>query len=287
MSFDLCGLTVHHLEALCWAPWLRFSASNFDAHLQLYPQGQFPMWDEANELVGYLSTTRIHWQGDPSSLPSWDELAEPEYSFGRRYHPAGNTMALMSISVIPGHRGINRAGALVEQAIGYAAQQGLEHVVGNFRPSRFGLAKLRHPRLSFAGYVRQERMDGLPEDAWLRALHRQGLRIYRVDERAMVVPATLEQLERYRQSVHPLLWSRVTDPRAVELRLAEHSPDQDVGRVDEVWECGQTGTWYASRATERAVYIESNLIGELPLALSAGSWVPQRPSRTAGSPRMA
>lgn len=265
MIIDIDGSLVYNsIESLCWVPWLRFSAENFESQRQLFPEGQFAVEDEG-QLVGYLSTTRVQWDGEPGSLPSWDELAEPDFTFARRFRRDGNTLALMSISILPSNRKINWASLLIAQAQAYAARSGLAHVVGDFRPNNFGAAKVREPLLGFAEYVRRRRPDGFPQDEWLRSLTRQGLKTYRVDSRAMVIPADLAQFDQYRQSLPPHLWWRVTDPRAIAVRLAEHRPEQDLGMIEEVWECGQTGTWYVNRSRSAAVYIESNFLGELPV----------------------
>lgn len=276
MIYEIDGSTIYNsIESSCWVPWLRFSAQNFDVQRQLFSDGQFAIWDETGQLIGYLSTTRVHWEGDPQCLPSWDELAEPDLSFSRLFRFNGNTLALMSIGVVPANRKINWAVMLIAQAQAYATKSGLEHLIGDFRPSGFGAAKDREPQLCFEDYIHRLRPDGLPQDEWLRSLSRRGMRTYRIDPRAMVIPVDLAQFEQYRFLVSPHRWWRITDARIVEVRLKEHCPDQDIGSVDEIWECGQTGTWYVSRANAKAVYIESNVLGELPIASVPEVWIPK------------
>ena len=62
------------LEAPSRAPWLRFSAARLDLEAEPYEPGQLLLCGR-DDPVALLSMTRIDWDGQLSTLPTWDELA--------------------------------------------------------------------------------------------------------------------------------------------------------------------------------------------------------------------
>lgn len=169
------------------------------------------------------------------------------------------------MSVRPDAKGAHLPDVLINVSKELSKKEKIEHIVGDFRPSDYGAYKTERGDPGFRKYCEALREDGFPIDGWLRALKRQGVNLLAIDHRAMVVPATVTEFEEYRKQYNPGQWREVKDTQTVNMKLKEHSPEIELEKVDEIWECGQTGTWYANLETSKAVYIESNYFGAIPI----------------------
>jgi GNAT superfamily N-acetyltransferase len=253
------------LEAASWAPWLRFDGYQLSKQKEIFPEGQFTAKGEDGSLLGFLSTNRISWDGSANSLPTWDQIAGPSSTYEETYRPDGNTLVLMSMSVSQEARGKGIPGLLIGQLKDYAAKNDVEKIIGDFRPSGFGLYKKTTGDLNFENYCRLAREDGKLSDGWLRSVQKMGMQELRPDPRSMVVSAMLDEFEAYKASYNPDNWWQVKDKKQLEYLLGWHRPDNELQSIDEVWECEEAGTWYVDRSNGRAAYIESNLWGSLPI----------------------
>lgn len=263
MVVDLVSMVHSSLEQTAWVPWLRFSEAEMRSLATTFPEGQIVELEADGRPVAALSTVRIEWDGDPARLGSWDEVAGRTSSIAAAHDPDGSTLVLLSVSVRPDRLGEGLASALVDRARSLALDRGLDHVISPFRPSGFGTAKAAGTATSFAEHCAATRPDGLPIDPWLRVLRRKGAHPLKVAPAAMVVSATLDEVERWRTE-SPDRWRKVDSTVA----FAEGIGRSDGERI-EIWECGETGTWYLDVAEGRATYIEDNLWGEVPLRADA------------------
>jgi len=258
------GVDIHDgLEAPNWAPWLRFTPDQFEAHASLFPEGQVLIVDESDAPIAILSTSRFMWDGEVSSLPTWSEIAGGTLTFEDLFSEDGNALALMSVSIRPDVQGNGFAEMLIRAATDYAASSRITYVMSDFRPSQYGAYKARHPDAGFEHYCNLKREDGLPADAWLRALARLGMQPIRVDDRAMVVRTSASAFDGYRLTWEIDSWEQVMDAGLVALLSSRHRPELSLAAVQETWECGETGTWYVDRDANKAAYIESNLWGSV------------------------
>lgn len=253
------------LEAPNWAPWLRFAPEQFDGQATVFSAGQILLSDENSRPLASFSTNRIKWDGNPESLPTWDEIAGDDMTYADTYQPDGNAIVLMSVSIRPDAQGKSLTDVLVAKIKEVAATGGVEYIISDFRPSGYGAYKTENGDPGFAKYIELKRQeDNLPIDGWLRSLARKNMRPLRIDPKAMIVPASLEEFNNFRSQYQPERWYQLTDPDLIKMKIAEQTPQAEVGQVDEVWECHETGTWYVNRTTQKAVYIESNLWGMIP-----------------------
>jgi GNAT superfamily N-acetyltransferase len=198
----------------------------------------------------------VNWDGRATSLPTWDALAAPGNTFADRFVPHGNTLVTISMSVEPDARGEGCAAELLRQAKRLAEDSDLTWVAGDYRPSAYAEAK--KAGALFGEYSRARRADGCLVDPWLRAIERAGFEFVRVDSRAMVCHATVQQVDEWRQSYRSPEWYLVADDSLIASLMAEHRPQQEGVEPTEIWECGETGSWYVDRASGHAVYVESN-----------------------------
>jgi hypothetical protein len=153
-------------------------------------------------------------------------------------------------------------------AIRLAEKSGVAWVTGDYRPSAYAEAKRAGE--PFDEYCRRRRADGCLVDPWLRAIERAGFEFVRVDARAMVCDATVQQVDDWRRSYQPTEWYLVADESVRTSLIAQHLPHQAGVKPTEVWECGETGSWYVDRASGNAVYIESNMWGRYRVGPQVG-----------------
>lgn len=252
------------LEAPNWAPWLRFSALAFDGQAQTFPEGQLLLVDGELQPIASLSTNRIKWDGDPRILPTWTQMAGEDMSYGDTYQADGNVLVLMSVNIRHDAQGLGLTDQLVSKAKEVANSLGIEHVMSDFRPSGYGAYKAEVGDPGFATYCELVRGDGMPVDPWLRSLAHRGMTPIRPDFRASIIPVAIQQFVGFKKYYKPESWYALTDPNLIKAKIAEHNPQTEIGHVNEVWECRETGTWYVNRNSGQAVYIEGNLWGELP-----------------------
>ncbi len=233
------------LEKPNWAPWLAASPQTIAGRAEVFPAGQLLAKDIRGFPMACLSMNRINWNGDPASLPSWDEVAGDPTTYENTYKPEGNTLALMSMNVNPDHQREGYARKLIEQAklLGLKLP-GISYVIGSFRPNEYGKYKLEGSDhlIDFNSYCEMRREDGLPVDGWLRNLTRNGMKPIKVDPKAMVVTLSLEEFLKLQKSHYSLPW-------------VEISPG--------TWECGEVGNWVLDNEHGTVIYKESNLWGKL------------------------
>lgn len=254
---------VHELvEVPNWAPWLRFSLDELRTYSAVFPRGQFVDLGGDGRPVGALTTTRMTWRGDPEDLTSWDAVSGHDSGVGEAFDAEGNTLVLLSMSVRPDARGRGPSLGLIEQARQLARREGMDHLIGPFRPNGYGPHKASGATAGFRDWCLTRRPDGHPADPWLRAMDRIGMRPLKIAPRAMVVEEPMAVWEEYRSTYRPEAWFPPTEDIAVRLRadaLLADRPDL------EVWECEETGSWFLDREAGTAMYVEANLWGELPL----------------------
>lgn len=235
------SLIYQELEVPNWAPWLRASPETLTKRAEAFPEGQLAIWTPEGRPIASLSLSRFNYDGDPQALPTWDEIMGDPPTGEHTFVPDGNAIGMMSINVHPEFQGAGLTRVIIDDVKKRAKDLGIKHIMGSFRPSQFGEWTHEHPREGFVTYALKERPDNLPLDAWLRALTRNGMRMLRVDDAAMVVPEVpIEEFNNYRETYNPEKWRQI----------APH-----------VWRCGETGVWITGENS--ATYIESNVWGIL------------------------
>ena len=236
-------ISIANLETDTWAPWLRKPLKHITTIATHFPDTQLVARDEKNKIAGILTTNRINWDGHPSSLTTWDDVAGGSVQlsdYSTTYKPDGNTLCLMSMDVTPGLHGV--APQLLEEIRAVAKELGITHIISSFRPSGYGNYKQIFGQVNFEEYCNQVDINGESIDPWLKSVFRQGMKPLRVEPRSMIVTVDKKTFEQYKDTYNPELWEQMPNG---------------------TWECGETGSWYATN--ERATYVESNLWGEIPI----------------------
>ncbi|MFZ5844882.1 MAG: hypothetical protein ACOY0S_00230 [Patescibacteria group bacterium] len=234
------------LEHPNWAPWLEASAETLAGRAMVFPKGQLVMKDLAGHYIASLSMNQIQWNGDIKHLPSWDNVAGDPTDYSTTYKPDGNALVLMSMNVAPEYKGKQIPSKMIAHATLIAKQLGIEHFLGSFRPSGYGLVKkgMGHD-FDFEEYCMMKRHNSTkPVDPWLGSLWHVGMEMLAVDDRAMTVKVSLDEFWQYQKTYKPEVWVEVAPG---------------------VWECEEVGSWTVDLESGIATYIESNVWGSLPL----------------------
>lgn len=232
------------LEHPNWAPWLEASQATIAGRAVVFPQGQLLIKDEG-QYAASLSMNQINWNGNPDSLPSWDEVAGLHTTdYSETYQAQGNTLVLMSMNVAPESKGKQLPTKMIEYVKLLAQELGIEHVIGSFRPSGYGVAKHQAGfNLPFWEYCQMTQSSlGKPVDPWLRSLWWNGMHMIKEDPLAMQVTVPLPEFMDYQHSYKPTNWTEIQPG---------------------VWECEEVGSWTVG--AEMATYQESNVWGVIPL----------------------
>jgi hypothetical protein len=253
------------IEKPNWAPWLRVDQARLVDRMMVFPDGHMTLKNEEDIPVGFLSTNRISWDGNPDTLSTWDGVAGENGNFQDTCVPDGNTICLMSMGAAAGFKGQRVAEEMVTGIQKIAREKGVEHIIGDFRPSGFGQYKHMTGNYNFTDYVSQKRFDGRPLDPWLRNVSYLGMEPLKVDNRAMVVPASLDELLVYMTEYKPDAWYEVEDPAGQKTLIEQQQPELNLRKITNIFECEETGTWYVDVENREAVYIESNYWGEIPV----------------------
>ncbi len=272
------------LEHPNWAPWLEASAETIAGRAIIFPKGQL-LIKENGLKVASLSINQIDWDGNPDTLPSWDKVAGKETTdYSETYKSSGNTLVLMSMNVAENSKGKHLPSNLITHTKQLAQELGVEYLIGSFRPSGYGKAKLEHKGFGDSQYPfgYQHLLDYMPLteygkrvmakssdfwnyclakvpgtqkplDPWLRSLWWSGVQLIKEDPWAMEVHASATEFKTYKATYHPELWKLSRTARS----------------GAESWECGEVGEWIADIAQRHpahayARYRESNAWGMIP-----------------------
>jgi hypothetical protein len=256
--------------------WLQRQSAN--ARARLFPEFLREARTAEGLPVGYVATVPGYWNGCPQGLhdlhhydvtlslsPARDRavallhwtvvecLAAPRLfdaalaRFRQRRIAGANAIVLVAMTIDPAHRGRRIPTAFLDDVRVTAARLGFAHVIAPFRPNAYGEYKAArratHDPALFDEYCALRNDDGLPVDPWLRVLARHGARFVRTEPRSCSVYGPVETFDAYRSRHRPEAW---------------YSP------VPDVWECGETPTWYVDRCRRTVRSIEPNIWGVLP-----------------------
>ncbi len=234
------GLIYETLEKPNWATWLAASIETLAKRAEVFPEGQIALWGSDGKPVASLSLNRFSWNGDADSLPTWDELAGDPATYEKTYNSSGNSVGMMSINVRSDIQGGGLTQFIIDSTKQLTEKIGVDNVMGSFRPSQFGQFAKDNPALTMEAYLDMKDHQGMPVDKWIRALHRNGMKMLRIDDGAMIVDdVPREQVEEWRKTHKPEEWT-----------MKGH-----------IWRCGETGFWYVG--PKKAMYAESNVWGIL------------------------
>jgi GNAT superfamily N-acetyltransferase len=118
----------------------------------------------------------------------WDRVLAWAVGDNTRDQPVDAVSAL-EIAVDPSMLGRGLSGRMLDALRTATSRAGLAELVAPVRPN----AKHQVPRLSMSDYLQRTRLDGLPEDPWLRVHLRVGGRVDRIAPVSMVIAGALAE----------------------------------------------------------------------------------------------
>jgi GNAT superfamily N-acetyltransferase len=103
------------------------------------------------------------------------------------------TMSALEIALVPSARGGGNSSAMLDAFKACARKKGFADMFAPVRPSQ----KHLQPRMPMRDYIKLERADGLPLDAWLRTHIRIGGSIVKIAPYSMTIVGTLAEWSRW------------------------------------------------------------------------------------------
>lgn len=233
------------LEKPHWAPWLSFSEDGMMEMSSVFPEGQLVVKDKNGIPLAYASVNRVDWNGNISTLPTWDEVAGDQVEqagYKNTYRSNGNTLVIMCLTVHSQHQGKYLSAILLDEIKVLARNLKVANIISPFRPSTYGDYKQKYDDPGFNAYCNLKREDGLPVDTWLRSLVRNGMQPLTIKENSLIVTISKNDFEKYKSSYNKHAWKKIGT---------------------NVWECGEVGLWFVKR--NEAIYKEPELWGRIPI----------------------
>lgn len=261
-------------------PW-SYASNRHTANCKaaVFPEFLHEMRTTDGTVVGYLETVPGYWSGEPEALQNL-EYVDQAFRFGKfklamltwcyliavewlrmpkLFEPlakkvramrltGANAVFLESISIAPEYRQHKLPPRLIESAKAAARGLGFRYVAAPFRPNAYGKYKAARRSCSsaalFQEYCNLRDENQLPIDPWLRTVVRLGARLVRPEPRSFAVQHPISTFEEFRRTYRPADW---------------YSPGKDI------WECGETCTWYIDYARRIAFSVEPNCWGYFDL----------------------
>jgi GNAT superfamily N-acetyltransferase len=205
--------------------WIRLSAE-----LSRY---QFLLVTDGDQLLGAGFSGPLAWDGITFPEEGWDWcIAQIFADLDAGREPTA--LAALSITLSDSARGQGLADVMLRVMHQLALRSGVSDLIAAVRPT----GKPRYPLLPMADYAAARNADGQVLDPWLRAHVRVGGRIAGVCERAMSIPASVGEWERWSGLPMPLSGDYVVPGGLVPVRV-----DLDLGRASYV----EPGVWVHHR----------------------------------------
>lgn len=266
--------------------WDRWHAN---AEAALFPDHFLELRDEQAQPVGYLATVPGYWTGAPEGVQTFDHISQalrlgesrervltaayallveglrqPAWferlfrGLRQRRTERANAIFLLAMMVDPQLRGRQLPTHLLSAMQATARRLGCDYVAAPFRPSHYGAYKAErraaHSDALFLEYAALTDASGLPADPWLRNVVRQGARLVHPMPRALSQKRPLARFEAFKR---------------------RHRPDDWYSPAPDIWECGETCTWYIDRVQRVVLSWEPNYWGVFDLrTLSANPDLP-------------
>ena len=251
-----------------------------NAKARLFPDYLHQVRTREGKAVAYVATVPAYWSGDIQALHDFyyydSTFRSNTYQsflltalyvstvrffrspkmfdaimakFRKRKLSDANCIVLIALTVDPHYRNMKLPSLLLSSVQETAQRLGMAYVMGPFRPSGYGAFKaerhVAHSNLLFEEYCGLKNDEGLPIDPWMRTVARHHVEFLKIEPRSLQVPGSIDQFESFRKNYKPGNW---------------YSPSLDV------WECGETPTWYVDRCKKQVLSVEPNIWGMIRIA---------------------
>jgi GNAT superfamily N-acetyltransferase len=160
-----------------------------------FSEYQFAMLDtETDRMAAMGNSLPFHWDQPLEELPEggWDWVflqAVEDHEKGL----APNIQSAIQIAIHPEYQNQRLSEKMVQTMRSIGQSRGFKYLVAPVRPSQ----KSRYPLTDIDDYIKWANDEALPFDAWLRVHVRLGARIIKPCHKAMTIPGTRAEWERW------------------------------------------------------------------------------------------
>lgn len=191
-----------------------------------FPDYQFALYGEDEEMVGCGHTIPLYWDGTKKHIPGgYDHALKQGFDTNKP-----NTLCALAAVSSTSHKGKGLSYDIIRTMKAIAKKNGLTSVIAPVRPTW----KQKYPTIPIEHYAHWKRDDGAPFDPWLRVHWRLGGRQLGIAPRSMMIKGTVSEWSEWTGMALPESGQYVV-PGA--LSLVKIDCDKDCGLYDDpnVW----------------------------------------------------
>jgi GNAT superfamily N-acetyltransferase len=169
------------------------SNNNWVKLFEYFSDYQFSV-ESGGEVIGVANSLPFFWDRPYGDLPDggWDWVfLKGIEDYHRGISP--NVLNGLQIAVKKDFQGSGISSFILKEMISLAREKGFRSVTIPVRPS----LKSRYPLAPIDNYIRWQGVDGLPFDPWLRVHVRMGGTIIKACKKAMEIPGTVAEWEKW------------------------------------------------------------------------------------------
>ncbi|WP_099158240.1 GNAT family N-acetyltransferase [Virgibacillus ndiopensis] len=187
---------LNKLHSIGWIKYMRedpIAVKYWDKLLHWFPEFQFILLNEESKPVACGNSIPFDWDSNEDNLPTgWDGVFEKGIlDYENNIQP--NSLSALAIVIHPEFRGKGLSEKMVKEMKDIAIKSNLRNMVAPVRPS----LKFKYPLIPMEEYIKWLRDDGTPFDPWIRTHFMTGASIIKVAEKSMVIPASVNEWEKW------------------------------------------------------------------------------------------
>ena len=177
-----------------------------------HPQFQFALVDEkSGRWVAVGNSIPVRWDGEIEDLP--DEGWDWAMTSGKE-DTGWNIVSAIAIEIHPDMRGKRLSSIMIRIMRENAANHGFSKLIGPVRPNK----KHEFPHMPMEEYIQKKNGDEL-FDPWMRVHARLGAKVVKVCHKAMRIPGTIEEWQKWTNRTFRKSGSYVIDMALVPINI--------------------------------------------------------------------
>lgn len=198
---------------------------------RMYPECQFYLVnDEDDTFLGVGNSVPVPWDGTTAGLSGGVDDVLLAAIRDHATQPPATALCALQAGILPEFRQRGLSTVVIKAMRNIAAERRLPDLIAPVRPYQ----KSSYPLTPMERYIRWQRPDGLPQDAWLRVHARLGAEIMGVAERSMNISGTVRDWEEWTGLVFPDSGPYVV-PGALAPVIIDREEDRGVYVEQNVW----------------------------------------------------
>jgi GNAT superfamily N-acetyltransferase len=165
-----------------------------------YPECQFYVVDDDQDtFMGVGNSVPVAWDGTVAGLTAGVDDVLLAAVRDHATQPPATALCALQAGILPEFRRRGLSTVIIEAMRDIAAGRGLADLIAPVRPNQ----KSTYPLTPMERYIRWQRPDGLPQDAWLRVHARLGAEIMGVAEQSMDISGSVADWEEWTGMTFP------------------------------------------------------------------------------------